>query len=516
MTRTSCTETSRRRLLAILWSAVALGIISSPLATSTAAFTSTSSNPAAGVQAAADWTPPTLSFPAPDALRGTVALTANATDAETGVRQVVLAWSPATLGTWTTLCTDTAAPYTCSFNTVGLPEDDVDLRAVATDNAGYTTTVVVEGVLVDNVAPTASLGTIASTLSGVVTVPVNATDAGSGVASATVQYAPAGTTSWVTICTDTAAPWSCRFDTTVVPDGTYDLRAIVADVAGNVTTTALVRNRTIDNRASSVSMDAPRPFLRGVETLSATAFSNVGITSVRIQWQRAGTTTWTDVCTDTTSPYTCDWNTVGMADGDHHLRAVLLDGAGKTTTSATVTTRVDNSPVRGFDVQATNGATIGRLDAGDQLTVTYTRPIRPTSLLAGWDGSPRTVTLRLRDGSLLGLGSTDDTLDVFTSTTLQTPVQLGTVNLRGDYARNGRTVTIPATVSLQTVQVNGQPATAVVISVGPGPATKQKDLRTTSLVPAMVWSPSAAALDTDGIATSGAPVTELGTLDRDL
>ena len=50
--------------------------------------------------------------------------------------------------------------------------------------------------------------------------------------------------------------------------------------------------------------------------------------------------------------------------------AVLTDGAAHDTISATVASRrVDNSPVRGADIQTANGTdTAGRLGAGDTMT----------------------------------------------------------------------------------------------------------------------------------------------------
>lgn len=507
---------TRRRVLALASLAIGLAAASAPLSSSSAAFTSRSVNPGS-IGAAPDWTPPTVTLDVPDMIRGSVSITAAATDSRSSIARVEIQWSPGEAGTWTTLCTRTAAPYTCTLNTVGMPEDDIDVRATATDAAGFSASVVETGILVDNIAPTASLGTVPNTLTGVVTIPVNASDAGSGVSSATVQYAPAGTTSWTTICVDTTAPWSCRWDTTTAAFGSYDLRAIVADVAGNTMTTASLTKRQVDNRAASVSVEHPGAFLRGTATIAANAFSNAGVTSVRIQRSPVGSTTWTDICTDSTSPYSCDWNTATVADGDYNLRAVLLDGANTTTTSATVgPVRVDNSPLRGFDVQGTNGTNIGRLDAGDTLTTTYTRRMRSTSFLAGWDGTRRAVVLRVRDGSLLGLGSAEDTLDVFTTTTLGTQVQIGSINLKGDYVRTGKTITIAGTMTQTTTIVNGLEASAVTLAVGTSPATKQKDLRTTSLVPTMVWSPSAQAVDISGVATSAAPVTELGAADRDL
>lgn len=519
--RTTEQASQRNRLRRTARLAVAgavLAAIPMTLTVSSASFTSRSANAPGTVSSAIDWTAPTVAVVNPgDGIRGVVTLTAQASDGETGIAQVTLSWAPTGTTTWTTLCTDTAAPYACAFDTTAMGEAYVDLQAVATDRAGFSSTARLDGVLVDNVAPAGALGDLPTVLSGTVTVTASATDSGSGVASVTMQYAPAGTSGWVTICSDTLLPWSCRFDTSVVADGTYDLRAVITDTAGNSATTALLRNRQVDNRQSSVSMATPNPYLRGIETLTADAHSNVGVVSVRIQRSLVGTTTWTDVCTLAPGATSCPWDTTTVPDGAYTFRAVLLDGAGKTTTSAVVgPAQVDNTPVRGLDVQATNGGTLGRLDAGDAVALTYSRTLRATSVLAGWDGTARAVVVRVRDGATLGLGPANDTIDVFTSTAYQTRVNVGSVDLRGDYLQAGKTVAFNATMTATTVTVNGVAVTRITLLIGSQAQGGGGLVRAISTIPTMVWSPASTALDVDGLPVSSAPVTETGAADRDL
>lgn len=482
--------------------------------TSSAAFTSASTNPGGSIVAAEDWTPPMVTVSVPPIIRGTVSITATASDGETGIDRVVLSWAVDGTSTWTPICTRTAAPYTCSLDTLAIADGTIDVRAVATDRAGYSTTDIEEGILVDNTAPTATLDPVGSPLAGSVTLSATVADGGAGIASVLYQYATANGSNWATACTATASPWTCRFDTTVAPDGAYDFRAIATDNAGNARTTATTKNRQIDNRAPSVSVDPVDPFLRGTRTVSATAFSSAGVASVRIEHQRSGTSTWTSLCTDTTSPYSCTWNTASVADGNYTVRAVMVDAATKTTTSATVTTQVDNSATRGWDVQAVNGGTLGRITTGDAITVTYTRAVRLTSILAGWTGAPQAVSVRIRDGALLAAGTTDDTVDVLTTGTLPTAVNLGTVNLRGNYVKSARTVTYAATMTHQSVTVNGTAATAITLNLGT--TANANNLNTISTTPTMLWAPSSIAVDVDGIPVSTAPVTEQGPADRDL
>ena len=416
---------------------------------------------------------------------------------------------------WKTLCSNLTAPYTCSWNTTTFANDYYDLRTVATSGSTTVASAVVTDVLVDNLAPTVTMLDPGTPLSGTRTFEAAATDAHSGVAQVAVQQAPAGTTSWTTLCTVTAAPYSCRFDTTRLVDGSYSFRAVATDVAGNTTTSSPIGPRVVDNTVSAVSVEDPGTYLSGAVTVIASASSTAGVTSVRVQRAASGTTGWVDLCTDTTAPYSCLWDTTAVADGLYDLRAVLTDGAGRTTTSAIVSARrVDNSPLRGFDVQTTNGGgSPGKLDTGDSVAFTFTEQVALTSITPGWSGAALPVTLRLRDGNLVGGNGKTDTLDVLRSTNPATPVNLGSANLREDYLKGNKTVLYNATMTATTVQVNG--ATATRVTVVAGALSAGNGLRTVNNPTAMIWSPSASAVDLYSRPASTAPVTELGISDRE-
>jgi hypothetical protein len=452
-----------------------------------------------------------------DVVRGSVTL--NATVFNPGLLPVTVTiqYAPAGSTNWTTLCTDSTAPYTCAWNTTTVTGGFYDLRAYAVTGLNTYNSTTVADVQVDNGAPSVAMTDPGSPLAGTVTFAATASDALSGVSGVALQYAPAGSSSFTTMCTVSSPPYSCRIDSkSFGGDALYDLRAIATDLAGNTTTSAVVRNRQVDNSISSVSMEDPGAYLTGTVTLTANANSTAGVTSVRIQRAPGGTSTWTDVCTDTTAPYTCGWNTTTVADGNYDFRAVLLDGAGKTTTSTVVFSRtVDNAPLRGLDVQSANaGATSGRPDTGDTLTYTYSTQLNLSTLLTGWTGSSQTVYVRLRDGAVLGLGTSDDTLDVFADTQATTPVNLGSVNLKRNFVKASKTVTFNATVSATTV--SGTNRTVVTITLGTlRPGSSSSSLRTATTNGALVWTPSSAAKSTTGGSSSAAPATESGTTDRD-
>ena len=600
----------RAPLVALLVLLACAAVVAGPRF-SGATFTSTSANPST-VRAADDWTPPAVTVGNPGtSVQGTVALSATASDSGTGVATVELQHQAVNGGDWVTVCTDATRPYSCDWSTRTVADGPYDVRARATDLAGYTTVSdpvrtivansvnvvltspgevvrgsvplnatiyggaslswslsfeyavagsgnwksacssggllgasfsctwatgasgdydlravatstlgstytsnVVPDVQVDNTAPTAVMTDPGSPLRGAITFAASATDLHSGVAKLEIQFARATSTTYQSLCTIAAEPFSCRVNTATLADGTYSFRAVATDVAGNTSTSAPIGNRLVDNTISSVSVEDPGSFLTGTMTVSATANSTAGVTSVVIQRAPAGAGSWTNLCSDTGAPYACTWNTTSVADGLYDLRAVLTDGQGRTTTSTVVAgRRVDNSPLRGIDVQTANGSgTPGRADTGDTVTFTYSALVAPASI--GSTGASTNVVVRLRDGNVAGLGTGNkgDTVDVLVG---GAPVGLGSVNLKEDYLKSGRTVTFNATLTTATVSTSGVDRTVVTVRLGTRDAGNANSLRTVTLTSPMVWSPSAVAKGTDGRTCSAAPVTETGAADRE-
>ena len=117
-------------VLLLVAAIVPLGVHSSA-----ATFVGSSSNNNNTFTAAADFNTVAVALADPGTpLRGTVGLTATATS-DRSMASVVFQSSPAGMGTWTTICTDNATPFTCSFDTTSVTDGLRDLRAVATDSA---------------------------------------------------------------------------------------------------------------------------------------------------------------------------------------------------------------------------------------------------------------------------------------------------------------------------------------------------------------------------------------------
>lgn len=455
----------------------------------------------------------TLTAPA-SAVRGTVTLGTVVRDVGTLPHTVRIEHAPVG-GTFSTLCGTLSSPYACSWDTTTVPSGPRQLRAVVLDAAGRTVaTSPVVTVTVDNIAPTVTLTDPGSPLKGVRPVTVTANDAHSGVARVVVQAAPAGTSAWRDLCTATQSPWGCSVDTTSLTDGYWSFRAVATDAAGHSTTSAVIGNRLVENTAPAVSVDVRAGALAGTVPVGATATSAAGVTSVKLQVRRSGTTPWTDLCTDTVAPWSCDWNTLTVTNGTYELRAEMRDGLNRTVVSSVATRTVTNTPFTGVDVQTANGpGEASRPDRGDTVTFTYSHEVAPTSILAGWDGSSRAVTVTFADGGLFNLSK--DTLDVSSP---QGPVRLGTVTLNGDYVWWTRSIDFESTmVATTTTGPDGTQRTVVTLTLGASSYRGTDPVKSAGSADpgTMVWTPSALVTDIAGRSVSTTPVSETGTLDRE-
>ncbi|MFJ4029043.1 Ig-like domain-containing protein [Paenarthrobacter sp. NPDC089989] len=452
-----------------------------------------------------------LAAPA-EAVRGTVALSTTLLGAGNTAYTVRVEYSLAGANKWNTLCLNLLAPYNCTWNTALFANDTYDLRAVAVAGTTSTYSALVTDITVDNLAPSVTLTDLGATLSGTTTLAAASTDAHSGVAQVTLQYLRSGTSTWSTACTLTTTPYSCRVDTTTLTNGGYSFRALSTDAAGNTTTSSALA-RTVDNTIASVSVEDPGAYVSGTVAVTASANSTAGVASVKIQATPTGAATWTDICTTVTAPYSCTWTTTAFADGAYDLRAILTDKTGKQTISATVASRrVDNSPLRATDIRTVNGgSTVSRIETGDSISFVYSREVNPATVTPGWSGAALPVTVRLRDGNVVGLGNAEDILDVQRT---GASVNLGSVNLKQNYAKSRKTVLFNATMTAATETVAGVPRTVVTVVLGTA-SSGGTGIRTAGAAASMVWTPTSAVTTTSGSACSLAPPTEAGTVDRD-
>src|SRR5207244_3158786 len=160
-----------------------------------------------------------------------------------------------------------------NWNTTSGPDGGATIQVVVEDMAGNTTTSAVRNVSVDNVSPTPTLADPGQSLSGIVSLSATSdpdttqvdferrhagsgswvtvgctrvalsgaySDAGSGVASVRYELRPTGGGSWTTIATGSSAPFNASWDASTTASGSYDLRPVITDNAGNTFTGALI------------------------------------------------------------------------------------------------------------------------------------------------------------------------------------------------------------------------------------------------------------------------------------
>jgi hypothetical protein len=104
-----------------------------------------------------DSTAPTVTLTDPGSISGTTSLTANVSGP--AAANVVFQVSPTGANTWQTVATDTASPWSTSFDSTSVGDGVYDLRAVATDSLGNVGTSPVVTDRIDNHAPTIASST---------------------------------------------------------------------------------------------------------------------------------------------------------------------------------------------------------------------------------------------------------------------------------------------------------------------------------------------------------------------
>lgn len=191
-------------------------------------------------------------------------------------------------------------------------------------------TLVRVGAAADYHPPTVSVTSPGATVQGAVQVQAVAADTGSGVDRVVIEYAAAGSSTWIALCTDTISPYACAWDTTRVPDGDYQLRAIATDNVGTTATSAVVSTRVAN--PASVELATVPDVVRGTVPLSATVTgAGTRSTSSAFQYRLVDTAGWTTMsgcgAVTGTSP-TCSWVTTTVATDLYDVRVVTTLGAG--------------------------------------------------------------------------------------------------------------------------------------------------------------------------------------------
>ena len=184
-----------------------------------------------------------------------------------------------------------------------------------------------------------------------------------------------------------------------------------------------------------------------------------------------------------------------LTAGSKTYSLALADEAGNSGSATGYSVTVDNTAPTASDIQATNkvGGTSGRPENGDLVTYTFSEQMEACSLLAGWDGSSTTVTLRITNNA------SNDTMTVWNSANT-TQLAFGSVATGGNYVTANATFTSTMVRSGSTVTVTIGTQTSGTTNTNSGTASS-------------VWTPSTSAYDLAQNAMSASGVTEGGASD---
>jgi len=219
-------------------------------------------------------------------------------------------------------------PFTLSATTT--------VRYRAFDNAGNAEPVNSQLITVDTAPPTVSLTAPAdgATVSGSIVLSASASD---NTAVDHVNFLVDGNN----VGTATSAPWSINWNSASVADGQHSITAVGFDTVGNSTTSS-AHTVTVSNNAppTSISMSSPAngATVSGGVALSA---SVTGTPPDHVNFLVDGN----NVGTATSAPWSINWDSTTVSDGQHSISARAVDAAGNTTaTSDPVTVTVNNAP----------------------------------------------------------------------------------------------------------------------------------------------------------------------------
>jgi len=472
---------------------------------------------------------------------------ANASDAVSGIHDVTANVGNVTTGSTSAALTTAGGPWTVDgvsyayrsaalTANASLSDGSKSYTVSARDNATNTAGPNSFSVTADSTAPTVSASVIATTSggtaidgpgvvrpSGTYRVYAEVSDAGVGIASVKAN---------VSTVTGTQTAATLTFNSTGVSVGGTTYHWISAELTADSGLTAGTKSYSItaadtltnsgspsfsviaDNTAPTVSLTSPtsNATVSGSITPAATATDANGVAFVTIQRSPAGAGTWTDICTDATSPYSCSFDTTTVSDGLYDFRAVATDKGGNTanSTAATNVSVSNSTPFAATTFDAVNCApasaacVAGRPDQNDVLTFTYNRAVDPTTIIPAlgaqpaWDGSAgRSVRVNLNDS-----GGADTLTEVQLDTGSGT-VNLGQINLGGNYVNPNSVAFTASAISLTdggaTVKIVLGPLCTTACFTGSAGSP-----RTITTANNVQWVPNPAAKDLFGNTVSTA------------
>ena len=404
----------------------------------------------------------------------------------------------------------------------------------AIDNVGNTSSTQTQNIMIDTVAPAApSVPDLASgsdsgssntdNLTNVATP----TFTGTAEAGATVTIFDGVTQ----VGSGTATAGNYSITTSTLSSGARSITAIATDAAGNVSSASAALTVTIDTAAPAVGTTViakTSGYLAGSIKQGGTFYVYANITDANtITTATANNSTLVSsggtAVTLTPGSYTIEGVSYGYRSASQTANATLgagsytyaitsTDVAGNIATQSSLPVTVDNTAPTATDIQTTNVGVSGKAESGDTIIFTYSEPIDPASILAGWTGASTSVVVRLIDGGCTLILCGDDKFEIWNATnTARLPLTSSSgVNLnRFDYNGDGIGLGTDSDITFASTMVkSGNTITVTLGTVSGSPNTAGGN-------GTMVWFPSSSAYDAAGNPATTTSRNETGGADKD-
>ena len=298
-----------------------------------------------------------------------------------------------------------------------------------------------------------------STVSGMVTVQIEATDTEDAAGTLTVEWNVDGGDWQSTTYNSSNDRYEASWDTTTASDGAHTANARATDSASN--TSSASNNVTVDNvddpPTASIVNPTDGSTVSGSVTIQVDASDDrdaEGFLTVEVSID--GGTGQATTYNSSSGYYELDWDTTGLTDGTWHtIDASATDSGGNTTNAAQITVTVDNSTPSTMHVGDLDGSkdlkgTSGRWEVFVTVTIhdENCNPVANATVSGEWSGATTgTVsgstgsdgTVTLSTGNLSG--GTEVTFTV-TGVTHDTLTYDATANHDPDGDSDGTSITV--------------------------------------------------------------------------
>ncbi len=284
------------------------------------------------IQIGIDNTAPSLSITSPNNSTNisttTYDVNASSSDSGSGMDTVKFQYKNHTQNTWTDICTDTDSGYGCAWDLSSL--DNIkfyELRVVANDTIGNNVTKINKNFTLDFTSPALVLDSPANNdyVNENFTLSYNVSDNLVGVKNCTIYFGLQANQTNSTI-SEVSTNYFYFYN---VSEDDYLWYVSCIDYFGNSNTTGM-RTVRVENSGPSTLIDLPVPSANisastFVVNASATDLG-AGVDNVEFYYKENEFDSWHLLCSNSTQPYSCTWNTGAMGEGnDYQIQARAND-----------------------------------------------------------------------------------------------------------------------------------------------------------------------------------------------